>query len=106
MDVRRMSIANRRGYAAVRREHQDARRRDRPSDCVARRHPGDSYPDPRISPYDEPAQTGGLAYGTTNRRQEMADPTGKRVAVLVEKFYEDLELWYPVLRLREAGCQV
>jgi protease I len=31
---------------------------------------------------------------------------GKRVAVLVEKFYEDLELWYPVLRLREAGCEV
>src|SRR5437660_5537919 len=35
------------------------------------------------------------------------DPVrGKRVAVLVEKFYEDLELWYPVLRLREAGCAV
>lgn len=31
---------------------------------------------------------------------------GKRVAVLVEKLYEDLELWYPVLRLREAGCEV
>jgi protease I len=31
---------------------------------------------------------------------------GKRVAVLVEKFYEDLELWYPVLRLKEAGCEV
>ena len=31
---------------------------------------------------------------------------GKRVAVLVEKMYEDLELWYPVLRLREAGCEV
>ncbi len=33
-------------------------------------------------------------------------PAAKRVAVLVEKMYEDLELWYPVLRLREAGCQV
>ena len=31
---------------------------------------------------------------------------GRRVAVLVEKLYEDLELWYPVLRLREAGCAV
>src|SRR3954447_5498931 len=31
---------------------------------------------------------------------------GKRVAVLVEKMYEDLELWYPVLRLKEAGCDV
>lgn len=36
----------------------------------------------------------------------MADFTKKRVAVLVEKLYEDLELWYPVLRLREAGCSV
>ncbi len=36
----------------------------------------------------------------------MTDLQGKRVAVLVEKFYEDLELWYPVLRLREAGCKV
>lgn len=31
---------------------------------------------------------------------------GKRVAVLAENFYEDLELWYPVLRLREAGADV
>jgi protease I len=36
----------------------------------------------------------------------MSNAKGKRVAVLVEKFYEDLELWYPVLRLREAGCDV
>lgn len=31
---------------------------------------------------------------------------GKRIAVLVEKLYEDLELWYPVLRFREAGALV
>jgi protease I len=31
---------------------------------------------------------------------------GKRVAVLAEDYYENLELWYPVLRLREAGAQV
>ena len=31
---------------------------------------------------------------------------GKRVAVLVEQKYEELELWYPVYRLREAGCTV
>jgi len=36
----------------------------------------------------------------------MSNVAGKRVAVLVEKLYEDLELWYPVLRLREAGCTV
>lgn len=29
-----------------------------------------------------------------------------RVAVLVEDLFEDLELWYPVLRLREAGADV
>ena len=32
--------------------------------------------------------------------------TGKRVAVLVEQKYEELEVWYPVFRLREAGCEV
>jgi len=31
---------------------------------------------------------------------------GTRVAVLVEEIYEDLELWYPTLRLREAGAEV
>lgn len=31
---------------------------------------------------------------------------GTRVAVLAEDLYEDLELWYPVLRLREAGADV
>ena len=31
---------------------------------------------------------------------------GRSVAVLVEDMYEDLELWYPVYRLREEGAQV
>lgn len=31
---------------------------------------------------------------------------GKRVAVLAEQQYEDLELWYPVLRFREEGAEV
>ncbi len=31
---------------------------------------------------------------------------GKRVAVLAENMYEDLELWYPLIRLREAGADV
>jgi protease I len=34
------------------------------------------------------------------------DLKGLRVAALVEEVYEDLELWYPVLRLREAGAEV
>lgn len=31
---------------------------------------------------------------------------GKRVAVLAENMYQELELWYPLLRLREAGVEV
>jgi len=31
---------------------------------------------------------------------------GKRVAVLVEDNYADLELWYPALRLQETGAEV
>lgn len=32
--------------------------------------------------------------------------THKKVAVLVEDFYQELEVWYPLLRLREAGAEV
>jgi len=32
--------------------------------------------------------------------------TGKRIAVLVEQQYQELEVWYPVYRLREAGATV
>lgn len=32
--------------------------------------------------------------------------TGKKIAVLAEDHYEDLELWYPLLRLKEAGAEV
>ncbi|TLX98908.1 MAG: type 1 glutamine amidotransferase [Thaumarchaeota archaeon] len=32
--------------------------------------------------------------------------SGKRVAVLAENLFEDLELWYPVIRMREAGATV
>lgn len=30
----------------------------------------------------------------------------KRVAILVEQQYQELELWYPLYRLRDAGCAV
>ncbi len=29
----------------------------------------------------------------------------KRIAVLVEDFYQELEVWYPLLRFREAGLE-
>jgi protease I len=31
---------------------------------------------------------------------------GKKIAVLVENMYQELEVWYPVLRFREAGADV
>jgi len=31
---------------------------------------------------------------------------GKRAAVLVEQLYQEMEVWYPIYRLREAGCKV
>lgn len=31
---------------------------------------------------------------------------GKRVAVLVENLYQEMEVWYPILRLREEGAEV
>jgi protease I len=34
------------------------------------------------------------------------DLQGKRAAILVEQMYQEMELWYPLYRLREAGCQV
>lgn len=36
----------------------------------------------------------------------MADLKGKKVALLVEDMYQELEFWYPLLRLREEGADV
>ena len=33
-------------------------------------------------------------------------PTKHRVAVLVEDLYQEMEVWYPIYRLREAGVEV
>ena len=32
--------------------------------------------------------------------------TGKNIAILAEDNYQELELWYPLLRLQEAGAEV
>lgn len=32
--------------------------------------------------------------------------TGKKILAIVDEEFEDLEMWYPVLRLREAGAEV
>ena len=31
---------------------------------------------------------------------------GRRIAILAEDTYQELELWYPLLRMREAGAEV
>ncbi|MEG0327087.1 MAG: type 1 glutamine amidotransferase domain-containing protein [Erysipelothrix sp.] len=31
---------------------------------------------------------------------------GKKVLTIVSSDFDDLELWYPIIRLREAGCHV
>jgi protease I len=36
----------------------------------------------------------------------MMELQGKRAAVLVEQQYQEMEVWYPIYRLREAGCKV
>lgn len=32
--------------------------------------------------------------------------TGKRIAVLVDNLYQEMEVWYPYFRLQEAGAEV
>lgn len=32
--------------------------------------------------------------------------TGKRIALYVDNFYQELEVWYPLLRMKEAGVEV
>jgi hypothetical protein len=36
-----------------------------------------------------------------HKNMELKD---KKVVILAEEMYEDLELWYPLLRMREAGA--
>ena len=32
--------------------------------------------------------------------------SGKRIALLIEQQYQEMEVWYPVYRLKEAGAAV
>jgi len=36
----------------------------------------------------------------------MSELKSKRAAILVEQQYQEIEVWYPLYRLKEAGCQV
>ena len=44
--------------------------------------------------------------GIELRKEVGVSVSGKRIAILVEALYEELELWYPRLRLIEAGADV
>ena len=37
---------------------------------------------------------------------EAMEAQGKKVIILVEEMYNDLEFWYPYYRLKEAGVKV
>lgn len=41
-----------------------------------------------------------------SRQGDDMELKGKRIAVLAEDYYQELELWYPLLRMREAGAEV
>jgi len=34
------------------------------------------------------------------------DLTGRRIAILVDTLYQEMEVWYPLYRFREAGAEV
>lgn len=56
------------------------------------RDQGSSSPDQSIYPFSNITHLG--------------DGVAKNIAILAEDDYEDLELWYPLLRLREEGMDV
>ena len=43
---------------------------------------------------------------TSKRRGQSMEAQGKKVIILVEEMYNDLEFWYPYYRLKEAGVKV
>jgi protease I len=70
-----------------------------------KQHPGggETGPPETLSKALGTGRSGALYIGEREGTMELK---GKHVAVLAEDLYEDLELWYPVYRFREAGAKV
>ena len=47
-----------------------------------------------------------VALSRKRDRESTMELQNTRAAVLVEQMYQEMEVWYPVYRLREAGCKV
>ncbi len=47
-----------------------------------------------------------MCVGVKKVREVQMELAGKRILFFVEDLYEDLELWYPKIRLQEAGAEV
>ncbi len=60
-------------------------------------------PDRRRRPDQPPPKKEEVRAPAGPRPKELND---RKIAVLAEDLYEDLELWYPTLRLREEGAEV
>ena len=71
---------------------------------LGRQECGDETGPPEI--LSNPQDQGDAGILANREREGTMELKGKRVAVLAEDLYEDLELWYPVYRFREAGAKV